>query len=200
MQRFLLRTLLASGILFPALLIIVIVLFGLLLGGLPNGVQFQPTTNLAFLQILWQGNPWETVKLVLVHKPLLVIEHLEPETGLQLWNMSYYAGTVFMYLLVSIYTAWHWRRLRISSTKQRLFFAAGTAALLIGVTYLQHAACCSSGPGWVLETWLRAKAFTPDIGMVSWIQVYQLMLPLLPVLQMGLLLGGMAMLYRVHCR
>ena len=48
MQQSLLRTFMLGGTLFPALLIIVNVLFALLLVGLPNGVQFQATTNLAW--------------------------------------------------------------------------------------------------------------------------------------------------------
>jgi len=195
MQQSLLRTFMLGGILFPALLIIVNVLSALLLGGLPNGVQFQATTNLAFLQILWQSNPWETVKLVLVDKPLVVVERLDHGTGLQVWGMFYYAGAVLMYLLVSAFIALHWRALRNSTTKQRVLFAAGTATVLIGVTYMQHAACCTSGPGWALEAWLRTKAYTPNPGGLNWVLVYQRMKPWLPALQTGLLVGGMAMLY-----
>jgi hypothetical protein len=195
MQHPLLRTFLLGGIFFPALLMIVSVLFALLLGGLPNGVQLQATSNPAFLQILWQSNPWETVKLVLVDKPLVVVERLDHGSGLQVWGMFYYAGAVLMYLLVSAFTALYWRGLRNSTTRQRVLFAAGTAAVLIGVTYVQHAACCGSGPGWVLETWLRAKAYTPNPGAMNWVLVYQRMQPWLPALQTGVLVGGMAMLY-----
>ena len=195
MQHPLLRTLMLGGILFLAILITVSMLFALLLGGLPNGVEFQATTNLAFLQILWQGNPWETVKLVLVDKPLVVVEHLDHGTGLQVWGMFYYSGAVLMYLLVSAFTALHWRGLRNSTTKQRVLFAAGTAFVLIGITYFQHAACCTSGPGWALETWLRAKAYTPNPGGMNWVLVYQRMQPWLPAMQTGMLVGGMAMLY-----
>jgi len=195
MQNPLLRTFLTGGIIFPALLMIVTLMFALLLGRLPNSVQFEATSNLAFLQILWQDNPWETLKLVLVDKPLVVVEHLDRGTGLQVWGMFYYAGTVLVYLLVSAFIALSWRGLIHSSTKQRILFATGTVSLLIGVTYLRRAECCTSGHGWVLDTWLLAKVYTPDPGTVNWVLVYQFMQPWLPVLQTGLLVGGMAILY-----
>ena len=195
MQNPLLRTFLTGGIIFPVLLMIVSLMFALLLGALPNSVQFEATSNPAFLQILWQDNPWQTLKLVLVDKPLVVVEHLDRGTGLQVWGMFYYAGTVLVYLLVSAFTALNWRGLIHSTAKQRILFATGTAAMLLGVTYLRLVECCSSGHGWVLDTWLLAKAYTPDQGMVDWVLVYQSMQPWLPVLQTGMLVGGVAMLY-----
>jgi hypothetical protein len=195
MQQPLLRTfLIGSGVL-PALLMAVALLFALLLGSLPNGVQFQATLNLAFLQILWQDNPWATLKLVLVNKPLVVVEHLDQRTGLQVWGIFYFAGTLLIYLLVSAFTAWHWRRLTNSTAKQRVLFAAGAAAMLIGVTYLRRAECCTSGPGWVLDTWLLAKVYTPGPAAVNWMHFYENARPWLPAVQTGMLVGGTAMLY-----
>ena len=196
MQNSLLRTFLIGGIVFLALLAVVNILFALLLGGLPNGVQLQATSNLAFLQILWQDNHWETVKLVLIDKPLVVIEQLHHGTGLQVWGMFYYAGTVLVYLLVSAFTALHWSTLMNSSAKQRVLFTAGVVTVLIGVTCLRLAACCTSSPGWVLDTWLLAKVYTPNLGAVNWVLVYESTKPWLPMLQTGVLVGGMAMLYR----
>lgn len=194
MQNLHLRTVLLGGILFPVLLTTVAVLFALPLGGLPNGAQLQPTSNLAFLQILWAGNPWETVKLVLVEKPLVMIEHLDPETGLQVWGMFYYAGTVLMYLLIAAFTALHLGRFRNSTTGQYALFIAGTATVLISVTYLRLAACCTGGPGWVVDTWLLTKVVTPNSGVVDWMFIYERVQPSLPILQAVMLTGGMAML------
>jgi len=198
MQISLLRIFLLAGILFPVLLITVILLFALLLGGLPNDVQLQPTVNLAFLQILWQGNPWETVKLVLVDKPLVMVEHLDHGSGLQLWGMFYYAGTVLVYLLTATFTALHLRRLRTSTTRQIVLFATGTAAVLISVTYLKLAACCTGGPGWVLDTWLLTYVFTPNTGGMDWMLVYERLQPWLSALQASMLVAGMAILCRWH--
>ncbi|VAW80322.1 hypothetical protein MNBD_GAMMA15-1379 [hydrothermal vent metagenome] len=198
MQPSLLRFFLTGIILFPALLIIVCALFALLLRDLPNSVQFQPTTNLSFLQILWQSNPWETIKLVFVDKPLVVIEHIDHATGTQVWAMFYYAGTLLMYLLVAALASLHWKNLKNSTAKQLVLFTAGAAAVLISFTYLQRAACCTSGHGWVLETWLLGKAYTPSLGSVNWIEIYQHLHPRLPVLQLGMLVSGMVILIRWH--
>ena len=83
-----------------------------------------------------------------------------------------------------------------SSAKQRVLFTAGVVTVLIGVTCLRLAACCTSNPGWVLDTWLLAKAYTPNLGAVNWVLVYESTKPWLPMLQTGVLVGGMAMLYR----
>jgi hypothetical protein len=198
MQNPLLRTFLIGGIVFPALLLVVTGLFALLLGSMPNGVQFQATSDPAFLQILWQDNPWETVRLVLVDNPLVIVQHLQQGTGLQVWGMFYYAGAMLVYLLVSAFTALHWRRLINSTAKQRMLFGAGTVAVLIGVTYLRLAACCTSGPSWILDTWFLANIYTPSPAASNWMLVYQYIQPWLPLIQTGVLVGGMAMLYQWH--
>ena len=191
----LLRFLLTAALVFPALLLAVNLLFALLLGGLPNGVQLEATANLAFLKILWQDNPWETLKLVLFDKPLVVIEQRDHEMGLQLWGTFYFAGTVLVYLLVSAFTAWHWRALIHSSAKQRALFVAGAMTALGGATYLKLAACCTNGTSWLLESWMLAKVYTPNPGPLNWELLYQRMQPWLPILQTGMLVGAMAMLY-----
>ncbi len=198
MQQSLLRIFLIGSIIFPTLLLAVSTVFALLLGSPPNGVQFEASLNWAFLQVLWQDNPWETLKLVLVDKPLVLVEHLDHQTGLQVWGMFYFAGTVLVYLLVSAFAAWHWRRLLHSGGRQRLLFAAGAVAVLLGATYLRRGECCTSGPGWVLGTWLLARLYTPGPDAVHWMRIYESLRPWLPVLQTGMLVGGTAMLYGWH--
>ena len=178
------------------LVIAVVVLFALLLGGLPNSARLPVTSNMALLQILWQDSPWATIKLVLVDEPLVVIEQVQQATGLQVWGMFYFPGTLLVYLLASAFAASHWSDLVYSSARQRVLFTAGIATLLIGVTYLRRAACCTSNPAWVLDTFLLAKVYTPGPGTVDWMQVYEHLKPWLPILQTGTVLGGMAMLYR----
>jgi hypothetical protein len=195
MYTLFLRTLLIAGITFPALMMIGVALLALSLGSLPNSVQIQPATDLAFLQILWRDNPWETIKLVLVDKPLVTVENSDPVTGLQVWGSFYYAGTLFVYLLASIFTAMNWKTLLNSSINQRVLFAAGIALMLIGVTYLRRTECCTSGHAWVLDTWLLARVYTPDMGTVNWLELYEHMRPWLPALQTATLVAGMTILY-----
>ena len=196
MQNSFLRLSVLAGGVFLALLTLAIILFVVLLGGLPSGAQLQAGSNLALLQVLWEDNPWETVKLALSEVPLLVIEEVHQETGLQVWGMFYYAGTALVYLLVSAFTAWHWRALLDSPVTQRILFMAGVVTLLIGVSYLRLAACCTSNPSWVLDTFLLAKVYTPNVGTVNWVQIYERIEPWMTILQTATVVGGMAMLYR----
>ena len=196
MQTSFLRISLLGGAIFVALLTLFIILFAVLLGGLPSGAQLQAGSNLALLQVLWEDNPWETVRLALSEVPLVVIEEVHQETGLQVWGMFYYAGTALVYLLVSAFTAWHWRALLDSPVTQRMLFMAGVVTLLIGASYLRLAACCTSNPSWVLDTFLLAKVYTPNVGTVNWVQIYQRIEPWMTILQTATVVGGMAMLYR----
>jgi hypothetical protein len=196
MQNSFLRLSLLGGVVFLALLTLAVVLFVVLLGGLPSGSQLQASSNLPLLQVLWEDNPWETVKLALSEVPMVVIEEVHQETGLQVWGMFYYAGTALVYLLVSAFTAWHWRDLLDSPATQRILFMAGVVSLLIGVSYLRLAACCTSNPSWVLDTFLLAKVYTPNVGTVNWVQIYERIEPWMTILQTATVVGGMAMLYR----
>jgi hypothetical protein len=54
----------------------------------------------------------------------------------------------------------------------------------------------SSGPGWVLDAWLLAKVYTPNLGAMNWMLVCQRIQPWLPLSQASALVGGTAMLYR----
>ena len=196
MQNPFFRTLLIGGIGFPVLLVVMNLLFALFLGGLPNAVQLQVIPDLAFLQVLWQDNPWETIKLVWADVPLGVTERVHEVSGIQLWGIFYYAGTVLVYLLVSTFTGFHWNRLMAGSGRQHLLYLFGVILVLIGVTYLRRAECCTSSPAWVLETWLLAKAYMPNPGVVNWIDLYQGVQPWLVAVQTGVLMVGLVMLYR----
>jgi hypothetical protein len=191
-----LRITLTVSIVFLAISIIVNGVLALLMGSLPNNVQLPVGPGLDFLQILWQANPWETARLVFVDGPLVVIEQRQQETGLQVWGIFHYTGTVLVYLMISVFTAVHRGDLVNGSKKQRALFAAGLITVLIGVTYLRHAACCSSEPGWVLETWLLAKVYTPNAGAADWMLIYARIQPWLPLMQTGVLMSGVLMLYR----
>ena len=191
MQNPFFRTLLIGGIAFPALLVVMNLLFALFLGGLPNAIQLQALSDLAFLQILWQDNPWETIKLVWVDMPLGVAERLHDTSGIQLWGMFYYAGTVLVYLLVSAFTGFHWNNLIAGTGRQHLLYVSGVILVLIGVTYLRRAECCTSTPAWALETWLLAKAYMPNPGVVNWIDLYQRVQPWLIAVQTGVLPIGL---------
>jgi hypothetical protein len=172
MQNSSLHALPVGGAVFLVLVMVVIVLFALLLEGPPNNAQLQAISNLDLYQVLWRDNPWETVKLVLLDEPLLVIEQVQRETGLQVWGMFYFPCTVLAYLLVSDFAASHWGDFIRSSAKQRMLFTAGVVTVLTGATYLWLAACCTSDPGWVLDTMLLAKVYTPNLGAVNWMLLY----------------------------
>jgi len=198
MPTHLARTTIHGFLVLPLLFVTVIALSALLLGRLPNAVDALLINNLAFYQILWQDNPLEALKIVVMEKPVLVIEHLDNKSGLQVWGLFYYLGALLVYVLASVYTAIHWRRLKSSPAKYRFLFVAGVTVLLIGVTYVQRIECCGGGPGWVLDTWLRTKVYTPNAGPVDWLLVYQHIESWMPALQTGTLLIGLVLLYRWH--
>lgn len=195
MQTSLLRFTLIVSFVFLALLIIANGVFALLLGGLPNNVRLPISSSLDFLQILWQANPRETARLVFLDQPLFIIEQRQQGTGLQVWGIFHYAGTVLVYMMISAFTVLYRGDYRKSSHKQRALFASGLVSVLIGVTYIRHAACCTSEPGWVLETWLLTKVYTPNVGAVDWMLAYERIKPWTAAVQTGVLVSGVLMLY-----
>ena len=195
MWRSILHTFLTGCLVFAAVTIALIVSLSLLLGSLPTDIRIPDTLNPGFLQIMWQDNPSAMLKLVLVEKPLLVIEHFDQKSGMQVWGIFYFSITLLVYLLVSALTAWQWQRLVSCTMGQRLQFALGAFAMIIGVTYLRRAACCSGGANWILETGLLAKVSDPHPGLINWMSVYEGIHSLLPLLQTGVILGGVASLY-----
>lgn len=198
MWRSIFHTLLTGCLVFLTITMLMVASLSLLLGNLPNNMYIPDTLNPGFLQILWQDNPLAMLKLVLVEKPLVVIEHFDQKTRTQVWGIFYFSATLLIYLLVSVLTAWQWKRLITCTMRQRLLFAFGALAMIIGVTYLRRAACCSGGANWILETWLLAKVSDPNQGLINWPSFYENIHTLLPLLQTGVILGGVASLFYWH--
>ena len=198
MQNNAIRTILTGTLLLALLCFAVTAFTALLLGYVPNDVDPVLVGNWSFYQMLWRDNALETLKIALVENPLLVVERRDAETGQQVWGLYFYTGTLLIYTLASGFTAMRWQRLQYGAPKYRLFYLLGLIALLLGATYVRRMECCGSGPGWVFDTWLLARAYTPGVGPVDWIELYQVMEPWMWALQGGALLMGVILWYRLN--
>lgn len=194
------RTLAVAMLIFLGLLAVEAGLLAAAVGRLPNDVAAPFADQFAMLVTLWRSNPMAALPH-LTQQAVLVIAHREPVTGQQIWGLYYYPLTLIVHLAVAGVAA---RVLAAPMDRRRLaLLASGGAALVIGVTYVRLAACCTVAPHWALDIALLARAYDPTSTWLDWQALYARLEPAFPYLQAGTLAAGIGLIvaaWRRHPR
>lgn len=158
---------------------------------LPNDVSAPTADHLAMLVTLWRSNPTAALPH-LVQQAALVIAHREPVTGQQVWGIYYYLPALIVHLAV----AWVSARILAARANRRCLalLASGGAALVLGVTYVRLAACCTVAPRWAFDIVLLARAYDPSSAAIDWQTVYARLEPAFPYLQSGTVIAGITLI------
>lgn len=185
------RTLAVAMLIFLGLLAVEAGLLAAAVGRLPNDVAAPLADQFAMLVTLWRSNPMAALPH-LTQQAVLVIAHREPVTGQQIWGLYYYPLTLIVHLAVAGVAA---RMLAAPMDRRRLtLLASGGAALVIGVTYVRLAACCTVASRWTLDIALLARAYDPASTGLDWQALYVRLEPALPYLQAGTLAAGIGLI------
>ncbi|OGI39803.1 MAG: hypothetical protein A2V91_03355 [Candidatus Muproteobacteria bacterium RBG_16_64_10] len=184
------RTLVFAMLIFLGLLAVEAGLLAAAVGRLPNDVAAPLADQFAMLVTLWRSNPMAALPH-LAQQAVIVIAHREPATGQQVWGLYYYPLTLIVHLAVAGVAA---RMLAAPMGRRRLaLLAAGGAALVIGVTYVRLAACCTVTSRWALDIALLAQAYDPTSTWLDWQALYAPLEPAFPYLQAGTLAAGIGL-------
>jgi len=124
-------------------------------GGFPTEAESPFLSFLPMFQGLWTQNPGGALQ-TLVDREMLILRHMHPGSGIEVWGLYFYPLTVAVLAAVSGVMGWAlgggWVD-KPRGTLTHLF--VGAAALLLAVTYVRVASCCS-GPAWAVDVLLRA--------------------------------------------
>jgi len=145
----------------------------LLVGSMPTDLFIYPLRHLDFYKILWASSPWETIKLLLIDKAVLVVEHRDATNGIQIWGLYYYALNMLLHCLVGLLAGVGWALGQFRKTgRPLLLFVAGSFLLIFANSHVYLASCCSAGPGWIVDVWLLSRVYDP-FASSYWLELYQ---------------------------
>jgi hypothetical protein len=166
----------------------------MLVGSLPTDLYVYPARHFDFYRILWTSNAWETIKLLLVDKAVLIVEHRDTTQGIQVWGVFYYALGLAIHGVVALLLGVMWTTGRVRTTGPSLwFFALGAMLLIFATSYARLASCCGAGPGWIVDVWLLSRVYD-SLGAPGWQDVYQLVEGLFGFTQLLLATGGVVLM------
>lgn len=177
---------------FAAILLLPVVLFALYFRVVPNIFE-------APIQQLWQlfgsllsSNAGAALRL-LFSQPLAIAGYVETSTGLRVWEVYAYPIPTLVLLTSALFGGAIAARGGFTRPAQ-VQLAAGLACVVLGLNHVRMAACCT-GPGWVVDVWLRGLALTPSPGSaIDWPVWYQRIEPLFLPVQLVLVAGGVVLM------
>lgn len=180
---------------YTVLILMMLVMFEAVLMAMFSGhlyIQFKSPLidNAGFFWALLQDDPGSTVRLLLVEKPVFIIQSQHTATDTTLWALHYFSITLLIHGLVAYLLADIFKQDGME-TRLRAIPITGTGLLLLSSLYLVLAGCCTGGPNWMVQTWILALVFNPINSSNATIQFYQSIKDWFVVLQvMSGILGG----------
>lgn len=188
------RSILLAVAIFLLLLSLEICIAIVIMGDMPTGIFLFPFRHFSFYQSLWGTSAWEVLRLLLVDKAILVVEYKSAVNNIQVWGLFYYALNLLLHGAVVLLAGIGWFAGRFRKAGMPLgLFILGSVLLIFASSYVQLAYCCGSGPGWLVEVWLLARAYEP-LSAPVWQELYQSAQPLLLFIQVMVGTIGLTML------
>jgi hypothetical protein len=197
--RHIANTVSISLLVFILLLGLQVVLMMTWAGGVPNRISLPPVQHADFYLSLWSNRPHQALILLLVDKPLFLIECRLLENGIdvQAWAVSLFAGNFLLYVLVSIYVAVVIQRLHMHTWQQWRWRVAGLLLVILAMVTVRRADCCIGGPGWIGDVWLLSY-LVHTRTMPDWQSWYVDIKSRFIYVQSFLVFCGLLMLYISH--
>jgi len=156
-----------SGFFYPVALFILLILLEIvsivgISGHSPNHLSSPLIDFIPTFVITWSDNWYLSLKLLLSHS-FIVIGHHDAHSDLNIWTISYYPITLFVYALASTLAGMCLVSQKCQGRKIQIFTALFVA--VFSVTYISMIEHCA-GPTWVLQVMFLDKnsiLFNPKV-------------------------------------
>lgn len=186
------RPLTAGAAAFVVLLLLPVVSFALYYRVFPNVFE-APVYQLWQLSgSLFSSNTGAALRLIFF-QPLAIVGYVEAGTGLRVWEAYAYPIPTLALLAGALYGGFVVSRGKLARSAA-VQLAVGFGFMALALSHVRVAACCT-GPGWVVDVWLRGFALSPSPGGgIDWPILYQRVETLLLPSQAALAAAGVALL------
>ena len=154
-------------LLLPGIVTCEVIITAALIGYKPNQISFLLWDNLEFLMMYFRSEPLDTLKFVLIDRPLFVIESRQENPSVAIWGLHYYSHTVVVHIAVAMVLAHVIKPSQPVRSGPRYVVVVGCGLLILSSLYLYLSSCCTAGANWILHTWLLAIVFNPFTAKTS---------------------------------
>jgi len=187
------KYLIQSLSLFTGIVFIEAGLLSLITWSLPNQIDFTLRENLPFFFELFSSNPSTALDLILIHKPVIVIQRIDTLSNSQIWGLYLMPITVLTLLLLAAFLIW----IKQTSTVLHIWgwMTLSTILLSFSVFYLRVQSCCTANPSWLLEVMILSRVYSPLLDTIFWQDVYMLILPWLKSIQLLIASSSLLIFY-----
>jgi len=187
------KYLIQSLSLFTGIVFIEAGLLSLITWSLPNQVDFTLGENLSFFFELFSSNPSAALDLILIHKPVIVIQRIDSLSSSQVWGLYFMPITVLTLLLLAVFLTW----IKQTSPVPRIWGWICLSAILLSISvfYLRVQSCCTASPSWLLEVMILSRVYSPLLDTIFWQDVYMLILPWLKSIQLLIASSSLLIFY-----
>jgi len=149
---------------------------------LPNQINFEFLYNLEIYSQLFYSNPASTLNLLLINKPVLIIQKVNDLGDAQLWGIYIMPVTVIAWLAASVFFV---QLKKISPSMNIIGWMVGASLMLIiSVFYLRIQTCCTESPAWLLDVMILSRVFNPLLNSGFWQDVYISVSPWFKLMQL----------------
>jgi len=180
-------------VLFAGIVLIETALLSLITWNLPNQIDFTLGQNLSFFFELFSSSPSTALDIILVHKPVIVIQRIDTLSNSQVWGLYLMPITILILLLLAVLAIWIKQTSPMPRIRAWVYLSA--FLLSISVFYLRVQTCCTANPSWLLEVLILSRIYSPLLDTLFWQDIYILILPWLKTVQLIIASGSLLILY-----
>lgn len=190
-QRFLFVVLLLVALFLAETIVIVV-----FTGHAPTQVASLLLENADFFMVYFADEPLQTLKFLMVDKPLFVIEAKHTTSVTVIWSMQYFASTVIVHFVIALLLGYMIANWPVTTLRLRTTAIIGITLLLLSCLYLYLSSCCTAGANWILHTGILALVLNPLITSSELMGLYELLAGWFDWLQLLVALSGIYLLVR----
>ena len=182
-----------SGITLVVFMAVEVIVLSLVTFSFPNQLDFEFINNFELYSQLLFSNPVTALKLLLINKPVFIIQKVNDLGDAQLWGVYIMPITVITWLAVSIFFV---QIKSLSPPRNIIGWLVGASLLIIlSVFYLRIQECCTESPAWVLDVMILSRVFNPLHNSSFWQDVYLNVSPWFKIMQLFFLSSAVLVFY-----
>lgn len=142
-------------------------------GYFPTDIEVLIWKDISFLLPYLLEEPLDTLKFILVNKPVLVIESRLDNPPQTVWGLHYYSYSLIAHFISALALTGLIKPSVSQQHARRYQAILGSGLLLVSSIYLYLSSCCTGGANWVIQTLWLAIITDPALSTEALISTYQ---------------------------
>jgi hypothetical protein len=142
-------------------------------GYFPTDIDVLIWKDMRFFLPYLLEEPLDTLKFILVNKPVLVIESRLDNPSQTVWGLHFYSYSLIAHFISALILTGLISPSASPQHERRYQAILGSGLLLVSSVYLYLSSCCTGGANWVIQTVWLAIITDPALSTEALISTYQ---------------------------